>query len=98
MDLYQMAKSAQAAPPQAAPQASGAAQPPMAQLLQAIMSGQQPTSPLAFLADPKVREKIMREQMDQAQNVSNAVPRVRPFPTEYQPPQYWNFGSPVRMA
>lgn len=58
------------------------------------------------------RRKVMLLQMQQAQDIADQVrhqaPPAQPFqwaprpmpelPTEYQPPNRWNYGTPVRLA
>ncbi len=58
------------------------------------------------------RDMLMRNQMREAQGISDAVPRQPPafqwappahtvlpeLPSAYRPPEYWNYGKPVRMA
>lgn len=59
-----------------------------------------------------LRDAIMRRQMEEAQGISDAVPRRPPsfqwappartllpeLPTTYRPPERYNYGRPVRLA
>ena len=59
-----------------------------------------------------LRDELMRRQMQDAQGISDAVPRgPTPFqwappartllpelPTTYRPPERYNYGKPVRLA
>ena len=74
------------------------------------MAQQQQQQPQSSLDE--LRRAMMQRQMQEAQGISNAVPRGQPvfqwqppayqalpeLPTRYQPPQYWNYGKPVRIA
>jgi len=56
----------------------------------------------------RLMESIMQQQMGNAESISNAVPRRDPLldiyysipqmPSSYRPPEYYNYGKPVRVG
>ena len=40
----------------------------------------------------------MLMQMDEAQRISDSVPRNYELPTTYRPPERWNYRTPVRLG
>jgi hypothetical protein len=48
--------------------------------------------------DDMTRRLLMLMQMQEAAGISDAVPRVRDLPVDYQPSERFNYGQPVRLG
>lgn len=48
--------------------------------------------------DDLLRRMLMLMQMQESMDVSDTVPRTRELPIDYQPPERFLFGQPVRIG